>query len=116
MQAEDLREPVGWALWHIRDQAELSQTQVAQRMGIAQRTYANLEAGTQRIYLDQVLAAEDACGQPAGTVLRIAGLIADGTGVEGAIRTDVALSPDQREMMLAAYRAVVPPGPRRGGR
>lgn len=100
----------------MRTAARRTQDHLARALDVDARTYRRLETGDQRIYLDQVLDAEDACGQPAGTALRLMGVIADGSGVEGAIRTDVALSPDQREMMLAAYRAVVPPGPRRGGR
>lgn len=102
-----LNEAIGWALYRMREGAGLSQAEVADRMGIGQRNYAYLESGKQRIYVDQLLAAETACGRPAGFVLREMELVVDPQTVEDAIAADVHLVGHWREVALTSYRLAV---------
>lgn len=101
---QGLRMAIANSLARIRTDAELTQGALAGILGIDQTTISRLEKGTSRAYVDQVLAIEQVCGVPPGTVLRLAGVLNDAPGVEAAVSSDPGLTGAQREGLLVLYR------------
>lgn len=97
---------IGAVIVRARREAGLTQSDLAARLGVDQRTVSRLEAG-RRPYVDQVLAIDAACGRPAGWILRSAGLIDEISGetAEAAIDQDPLLTEHWRALVLASYRA-----------
>jgi transcriptional regulator with XRE-family HTH domain len=102
-----LGERVGRALREMRREAGLSQESLAAELGLDQRTVRRLETGEQRIYVDQMLDAERACGRPAGSVLRACGLLAEPSSTLDAIAADMAITDSHREIIADLYRSAV---------
>jgi transcriptional regulator with XRE-family HTH domain len=84
--AKHPRPPFGQRLNDLREQAGLSQAQVAQKLGIAQRTYSQWERRPVALRHDQLEALADALG------ITLAGLVGTpeakprGTGPAGKLR------------------------------
>lgn len=98
---------IGAALAAMRNEARLTQEALAEALEVDQRTVSRLEAGDQRIYLDQMLAFEQACGKPAGWALRLAGISQEPQTVQAAIEADVRLTNGWRTMVVTTYRTAV---------
>lgn len=101
---------VGAALRKIRESAGHTQEQIADATGVPQPTLSQWEldrASPTLAALEDIGAIEDACAVPRGTVLRMAGYVADEVTVEAAIENDPLLSLVLKEALLRAYGAFV---------
>lgn len=93
------------------DDQHVTQDQLADTLGVTQPTISGWLTGRWPIPPARLIPLERALRVPAGTFTKILGLIpADSRPVRSvpeAIEADLALSADQREMLVAAYRAAV---------
>jgi len=85
----------------------LTQSQLADALGVAQNTISRWSTGDVEPALADIARLEQACGVPRGFVLRSAGYVADALSAEEAIEADPRLDVPRRELILATYRVAV---------
>lgn len=85
----------------------LTQSQLAEALGVAQNTISRWSTGDVEPALADIARLEEACGVPRGFVLRSAGFVADAQSAEEAIEADPRLDVPRRELILATYRVAV---------
>jgi transcriptional regulator with XRE-family HTH domain len=97
-----------------RQMAELSLRGMAELTKVSNAYLSQIERGLHQPSLRVLRAIADALGIPADTLLAEAGLLtgpepSDETrsGTEDAIRSDPALTPEEREALLRIYRSFV---------
>ena len=96
------RPPVCAALRRAREEAELTQEQLAGRMSLAQSSIQKWE-GSREPKLDRIAALEEAMGYTRGHVLRLAGYVEVATTAREALLADPSLTPDHQELIVCAY-------------
>lgn len=69
---------LGDALRKARASVDVSQAELARRLGVIPQELNRWESGRRRISLETLVEAEQALGVRAGTVLRLAGYVDDG--------------------------------------
>lgn len=94
---------LGEAIQHARTDAGLSQTDLADRVGIDQPRLSRYIRGVDLVPYDLLPLIDAACGKPKGHVLRLAGLVDEGVDVVAALKLDPKLGDDEREAMLLLY-------------
>lgn len=94
---------LGEAIQHARRDADLSQTDLAERIGIDQPRLSRYIRGVDLVPYDLLPLIDAACGKPKGHVLRLAGLVDEGVDVVAALQLDPKLGEDEREAMLLLY-------------
>jgi transcriptional regulator with XRE-family HTH domain len=87
--------------------ATLTQTELANVLGVAQNTISRWSTGEVEPRLDDIAAIEDACGLTRGHILRAAGYVANTASPEEAVAADHRLDPARRDLLVAAYRAAL---------
>lgn len=98
--------PICRAIRQEREDQRLTQAELAGRLGKTQPHIQRWETGREP-RLDEVRSIEKALGHDPGYLLRLAGYVDDPDSVEGAVRNDPGLTPQAREIVLAAYRGAV---------
>lgn len=73
---------IGTAVRHAREQAELTQAALAERVDLKQSTLSDIERGRSAPSLDTVGRLEHALGMQAGALLRLTGAVDDGEGID----------------------------------
>lgn len=96
---------VGPAIRQAR--GDMTQTTLADAVGVDQPTVSRWERDEQRPSLEQLAAVDAATGRQRGFVLIAAGLVQGVQSVEAALATDTTLDDEQRRFVLNAYRAGV---------
>lgn len=86
---------------------DMTQTTLADAVGVDQPTVSRWERDEQRPSLEQLAAVDAATGRRRGFVLIAAGLIEGVHAVEAALALDLSLDEEQRRFVLTAYRAGV---------
>ena len=94
--------PVCAALRQAREEAALTQDELARRVGLAQSSIQKWEGGREP-RLDRIALLEAAMGCPRGHVLRLAGYVEEATSARDALLRDPSLTPSHRETMVASY-------------
>lgn len=94
--------PVCAALRQAREEAGITQEDLAKRIGRAQSSIQKWEAGREP-KLDRIAALEYAMGYQLGHVLRLAGYVSEPKTVRSAIEADRALLPEARSALLDFY-------------
>lgn len=93
------------ALRTMREARGMTQTDLAAALGIDQALCSRWESNPDwNPRVDEVLAIDDALGQPRGSLLRAAGYLDDVTTTEQAVMADAALGPDGRDALLVLVR------------
>ena len=92
------------AIRSSRDTAGITQTELGERAGIGQDKVSRYERGVNEPGVAVLLAIDRACGQPPGTVLRLAGLLERPETAEQVIQSDPGLSPEEARALLTFYR------------
>lgn len=90
-----------------RARGAMTQTALADAVGVDQPTVSRWENDEQRPSLEQLAAVDAATGHRRGFTLIAAGVIEGVQSVEAAIILDPSLDEEQRRFVLAAYRAGV---------
>ena len=76
-----------------------------------QNTVAGWESGRYALKPPKVFAIEEALGLPPGAISRVAGYlpvsVAEARGLADVVKADPALSPDQKEDLIAMYDGMV---------
>lgn len=86
---------------------DMTQTTLADAVGVDQPTVSRWERDEQRPSLEQLAAVDAATGRRRGFVLIAAGLVEGVQSVEAALALDTSLDDEQRRFVLNAYRAGV---------
>ena len=86
---------------------DMTQTALADAVGVDQPTVSRWENDEQRPSLEQLAAVDAATGRHRGFVLLAAGLIDGVQSVEAALALDRGLDEEQRRFVLSVYRAGV---------
>ena len=84
---------------------DMTQTSLADAIGVDQPTVSRWERDEQRPSLEQLAAVDAATGRRRGFVLIAAGLVDGIASVEAALALDAGLDDEQRRFVLNAYRA-----------
>lgn len=84
-----------------------TQAEIATAIGVTQGQVSAWMTGRERPTIDRILQVEEACGRPRGFVVVNSGLVDDHPTVEQAIDMDGLLTDDDRDMLKAAYEALV---------
>lgn len=84
---------------------DMTQTTLADAVGVDQPTVSRWERDEQRPSLEQLAAVDAATGRRRGFVLIAAGLVEGVQSVEAALALDHTLDDEQRRFVLNAYRA-----------
>jgi transcriptional regulator with XRE-family HTH domain len=95
-----------------RQLAQLSLRELAERARVSNPYLSQIERGLHEPSVRVLKAIATALGLPAETLLAEAGLLEDDdeatpVATESAIRSDVALSAEQKDALLAVYRSYV---------
>lgn len=98
------RDALAKAIRTARENAGLTQQQLADLAGLDQAKVSRYERALNVPPLGSLLAIDEACRQPRGTVLRLAELIDNPDSAEDAITSDPALHPDAAQALLTFYR------------
>ena len=98
--------PICAAIRQAREEANVTQDELARRIGRTQSTVQKWEAGRQPT-LDTIRRLEEALDHRRGQLLRLAGYVAEARTAREMLEVDPALTPNQRETMLAAYDVAV---------
>jgi transcriptional regulator with XRE-family HTH domain len=93
---------------------DMTQTTLADAVGVDQPTVSRWERDEQRPSLEQLAAVDAATGRRRGFVLIAAGLVEGVQSVEAALALDPSLDDEQRRFVLNAYRAGVVQSGKRG--
>lgn len=96
---------IGVALVTLRESHGLTQDELSAASGVAQSRISKAERDKSLLDIEKIAAIEDALGEQRGTVLRMAGYVADSNVVTAAIDVDPSLTPAARQMLKAAYTA-----------
>lgn len=83
------------------------QSTLAAAVGVDQSTISRWIRGETQPSFEKLMRLEVAAGRPRGYVLRLAGMIEDGADVRQALLTDADLSPEVKEVLVAAYEAAL---------
>lgn len=96
---------VGAALRRAREEAKLTQAELAARMPerITQGYVTRWETGTRTMHLDEIADAEAALALAPGSLLKVAGFVAEAGDTRAVIEADIGLREPWRSMVLAAY-------------
>lgn len=82
--------------------AGVSQTQIAEALGVDQPRVSKWARGESQPPLEKLPVIDALCGQPRGYVLRLAGYV-DDIDIEAAIKADPRLTEKGRSTVLAYY-------------
>ena len=105
---------IGTFIREQREQAALSIRKLADRAGVSNPYLSQIERGLRKPSAEILKSIADGLAISAETLYTRAGLLdgeTDGSAVETAIGLDDALSPEQRDELLAHYRRLVRPEP-----
>jgi len=83
--------------------AGVSQTQIAEALGVDQPRVSKWARGESEPALHQLPVIDALCGQPRGHVLRLAGYVDDGVDVIAAIHQDDRLDKESRDAIILLY-------------
>lgn len=86
------------------ESAGLSQQALSAATGIDQSLISKYARGATQPPLDALVKVDEACGQPRGHVLRLAGYVQDSIDIEAALASDPALDQEGRDMVVRLYR------------
>lgn len=86
---------------------KLTQTELSDKVGVAQNTISRWSTGDVEPSLVQISAVEKACGMPRGFILRAAGFVKDASTPEEAIAGDHRLDATRRALMLSTYKVAL---------
>ncbi|HEX9994100.1 MAG TPA: helix-turn-helix transcriptional regulator [Acidimicrobiales bacterium] len=93
------------ALRRMREARGVTQADLAAALGVDQALCSRWESNPDwNPRVDEVLAIDDALGQPRGSLLRAAGYLDDVATTEQAVMADAALGPDGRDAVLVLIR------------
>jgi transcriptional regulator with XRE-family HTH domain len=98
---------LGRAIRRAREEASLTQTELADKAGIDQAKVSRYENGINEPPLGAILRIDDACKQPRGYVLRLAALINEPDTGEQAIASDARLEPEHSRALISLYNLAV---------
>jgi transcriptional regulator with XRE-family HTH domain len=84
-----------------------TQVELAARLGVAQNTVSRWSTGDIEPSLDDIARIEDLCDVPRGVILRRAGYVVEPRTADEMIAHDARLTPGQRDLVVAAYRAAL---------
>lgn len=87
--------------------AGITQSELAEAMGVDQTTVSTWVRGMRRIPLDALPELEETMGVTVGTLLRKAGYVSYGGDVVSAVAADPALNDSGRQAVIAVYEALV---------
>lgn len=107
VEAAQVRRRLSDAFRRAYETTGMSQVQLADRIGTEQATVSKWARGINAPPLEVLPLVDQACGQPVGYVLRLAGLVADVIDARTAILTDEALPEDHRLVLVALYDNLV---------
>lgn len=115
MSRDEIAERVADAVRELYAAAGLSQTELAERVGMDQTTVSRLARGVRPPTTIELVELEHAAGRPRGWVLARAGLLEVDrfVDVESAIVGDPELGEAGRVALLAAYRGMLADAARR---
>lgn len=85
----------------------MSQTALAERLGIDQTGVGQIERGERAIAIERLLLIEDVLNADRGAILLDAGVLPAAGSVEAAVLADQALTPEWRRAVLVLYRSAV---------
>ena len=107
MRHADIYRAFGPRLARARKAADLTQAELGKRVGLSRASIANIEAGNQRVFLDQVFELTRALGE--GTLQELLGELPVGEMAErkGLITTGAKRLSRQQEQLLAQILADV---------
>ena len=97
---------VAQAIKEVRQQAGLSQNDLALKLGVVQPTISGWERGENSPGLSDLSRIEKACGHPKGAIFRLAGLTEE-LPIEDLLLTDPRLTPELRRIAVEQYRLQV---------
>jgi transcriptional regulator with XRE-family HTH domain len=98
---------LGAALRRLREQADLTQIDLAIAVGESQSWVSRRENAETEATPSEIARWERATGNRLGTAYDLVGLAEPGVLTRSAIETDPLLSDDQREIMLSAYDTAI---------
>jgi predicted transcriptional regulator len=97
--------PICRAIRVARERAEVSQVELAKKLGVSQSMIARWESSSEPL-LSVVARIERVLALPKGELLRAAGYVSDIVSVGRAVEEDPRLDDRARRVLLASYRSL----------